>query len=607
MSRPALAILAAAAVAALAVPAQANGQLARPNVLLIMSDDQTVESMKAMPKTRQLLGANGTTFANSFVGYSLCCPSRATMLSGQYNHNNGVLSNSPPDGGYEKLDHANTLPVWLQGAGYHTTHVGKYLNGYGSRVPQTTVPPGWSDWQGLVDPTTYRMYDYTINDNGTLRTYGSSPAEYQTDVLAARAEHTILTRAPQAQPFFLSVAPLAPHGEGKSPTYPDGGPPRPAPRHADAFKDAPLPRPPSFNEADVSDKPTFIRNRPRFTQQRIDQITTAYRMRLGSLLAIDDLVERLVTALSETGELDNTLILFTADNGFFHGEHRIPNGKVQVYEPSIRVPLLVRGPGFAAGATANAPALNVDLAATIAGAAGATPGRVLDGLPLSTVAAGATTAIARPVLNETGAEGTTRRYHTAIRTDRHIYVEHSNGEQELYDLATDPHQLTNVAGNPAFAPLQAELAARLAVLRKCSGAACIAPPPPSGTLPTPPVTGTPPGPSRPADTLAIRYKRLRLAGDHRVSILLECTRGSEDGCRGTLRLYARRPSKHLYRLGTRSFILAPGEREHVRVSLAAAARRLLRRERKLTAVVSATTATVSGLSERDKRTLSLRL
>ncbi|HEX3036722.1 MAG TPA: sulfatase-like hydrolase/transferase [Thermodesulfobacteriota bacterium] len=184
---------------------------ARPNIVVIMTDDQDIESMRVMPKTiNRIGGSNGTTFNNFFTSFSYCCPSRATFITGQYSHNHGVEDNVPPYGGYGKLDHSNTLPVWLQKAGYHTVHIGKWLNGYGTdNTDQTEVPPGWNDWQGLVDPGTYKMYDYTINDNGTLVTYGSTVADYQTDVLVNRAVAVIKERAGQAEPFSLTL-PLLP-------------------------------------------------------------------------------------------------------------------------------------------------------------------------------------------------------------------------------------------------------------------------------------------------------------------------------------------------------------------------------------------------------------
>src|SRR5688500_3783704 len=168
-------IAAAQSVTARAKSAQ---QRSRQNELVIMTDDPPVESLRVMGNVKALLGDQGTTFDSSFATFSLCCPSRATFLTGQYAHNHGVMGNAPPAGGYARLDSSNTLPVWLQQAGYHTVHIGKYLNGYPG-PNRTHVPPGWTEWYGSIDPSTYRFYNYTLNENGRLVTYGSDPASYQ--------------------------------------------------------------------------------------------------------------------------------------------------------------------------------------------------------------------------------------------------------------------------------------------------------------------------------------------------------------------------------------------------------------------------------------------
>src|SRR6185503_16482028 len=256
----ALSLLAAGPAAAPPATGAAKSEAARPNLVLVLTDDQTLESLRVMPQTRHLVGDAGTTFANAFVSYPLCCPSRATLLTGQYAHNHGVRGNNPPGGGVGALDADETLPVWLQRAGYYTAHVGKYLNGYGESVPPD-VPPGWSRWLALVDPSTYTYYDYALSDGGALVHHGSAPEDYQTDVLAAAAEEVIRARAGHG-PFFLSVAPVAPHLE-RSDERAKGTPPRPAPRHAGRFADEPLPAKASFDEADVADKPASVRRLPR--------------------------------------------------------------------------------------------------------------------------------------------------------------------------------------------------------------------------------------------------------------------------------------------------------------------------------------------------------
>ena len=248
-------------------------------------------------------------------------PARATYLTGQYSHNNGVLSNAPPDGGFGRLDHTSTLPVWLQAAGYHTTHIGKYLNGYESAGSRSIVPPGYSDWQGLAIGT-YRMYDYSINDNGTLVPYGTAPADYQTDVLADRAVAAIRERARSPQPFYLKFSPLAPHGSGAVAGH-DGRGPDPAPRHRGAFAGQPLDVGPAYDEADVRDKPASIRRLPRIGAEARAGIDIRNRRRLASLLAVDEAITRMIAELRAAGELDRTIIVFTSDNGWQEGEHRV--------------------------------------------------------------------------------------------------------------------------------------------------------------------------------------------------------------------------------------------------------------------------------------------
>jgi N-acetylglucosamine-6-sulfatase len=434
-----------------------------PNVVVVMTDDQTAKSVRFMPKVNRFLAERGATFANSFVGLSLCCPSRATFLSGQYAHNHHVFTNR----GYENFDHANTLPVWLQTAGYRTIQVGKYLNGYGNADP-TEIPPGWTEWHALLGSAANQYYDYTLNENGRLVTYERA---YQTDLLTRKAVNVVERSAPRAEPFFLWVAFLAPHqGTPLESDDPTGiGTPVPAPRHRNDFASKRLPISPAFNERDVADKPIGIRRRARFTSARIAAIRENYQQRLESLLAVDEGVGDIVSALRASGELENTLIVFTSDNGFFHGEHRIPFGKILPYEPSIRVPLIMRGPGIPAALRLTQRVGNIDVAPTIVEVTGAAPGRVMDGLSLLPLIQDPTMQLARDLLVE-------RRRGTgnfsAIRTARYLYAEYWNGEHELYDLAEDPYELRSRDADPAYDLIEQELAARLAWLRTCAGDSC---------------------------------------------------------------------------------------------------------------------------------------
>jgi N-acetylglucosamine-6-sulfatase len=408
------------------------------------------------------------TFANNFASFPLCCPSRATFLTGQYGHNHTIMGNAAPTGGYDKLapTHSNSLPAWLQQAGYTTVHLGKYLNGYGRTNP-TAAPPGWTEWYGSTDPSTYQFYNYRLNENGRLVVYGAGVPNYQADVYNRKAVEIVRRLAATPKPFFLSVAFLAPHSGGPrdSDDPPNLGTPSPAPRHRNAFANQPLPAPPSLNEADVSDKPAAMRNRPALSTARLNAIRENYQQRLESLLAVDEAVRDLLTALDSARVLQRTYVIFTADNGFFHGEHRVASGKVLVYEPSVRVPLIIRGPGIPRGATRTTLAANVDLAPTILDIAGTRAARRVDGRTLLPFARDALRRSGRDILLET----TT---YSAIRTPRHVFVQHSTGEQELYDLVTDPHQLTSLHADARYAALKNELARRLAILRTCAGDAC---------------------------------------------------------------------------------------------------------------------------------------
>jgi len=460
-----LAVAAAVALLPIAVPAPAQAA-ARPNIVVFMTDDQNLSTLRVMNSVRTLLTQQGVTYANNFVSYPLCCPSRATYLTGQYPHNHGVMGNSPPDGGYYKLRGGETLPVWLSRSGYQTAHIGKYLNGYGTRDP-LEVPPGWGEWYGAIDPSTYRMWGYTLNENGVLHTYGQDnvedPALYQTDVYRAKAVNYINRKAPAPEPFFLSVATLAPHVEGGFAAGNGDRNPRPAPRHRGAFAGEALPKPPSYNELDVSDKPAHIRALPLINAASEARILKTYRSQLESLLAVDEAVAAVVNALQANGELANTLFVFTSDNGWMQGEHRIPNGKVHAYEESIRVPLILRGPGVPANTTRTSASSNVDLAPTALDAADAVAGITVDGRSL--IPASAT----RNLLVETGPRTDGSRWYAAVRSPRFLYVEYSTGERELYDLMSDPFQLRSRHADPAYATAMAALATELHRLQACSG------------------------------------------------------------------------------------------------------------------------------------------
>jgi N-acetylglucosamine-6-sulfatase len=490
----AAALLLAGSLAALTGAGGPAAAAARPNIVMIMIDDLTEQQyLDYMPETRARLEPAGTRYTDSVVSFPECCPSRSTYLTGQYSHNHGVDSGYLPTGGYTRLDHSNTLPVWLHQAGYRTAHIGKYLNGYGyDEAPD--IPPGWDDWFGLVDPSTQFMRGYTVNDNGTIVQYGTTPDDYREKVLTDRTLSVLEAAANQSEPFFLSFNPPAPHAAYPDAASYDGGRvedasllPRypvgyyPPPSTAGLLADTPITHGPDFNEADVSDKPAF-RQTAALDDATVSALDDLYRASSEMVLGLDQSIATLVDRVDSLGILGDTVIILTSDNGVYFGEHRIPSGKFHPFEPAIRVPLVIRGPGFPAGAEESRPVANVDLAPTIVAAAGATPGRSMDGVALQSLAADPSLLQDRPVLLETGPLWS-RRYYFGVRTTRWKYLEHSTGETELYDLRDDPFELTNRSSDPALVDVRAGLRATLLSLRACSGTTCLEPGAPTGLAP----------------------------------------------------------------------------------------------------------------------------
>lgn len=441
--RPTVVVLVMLVAAVAIMGSPPAGAAPPPNVVLIYTDDQTLDDMRWLPKTRALIGEAGVEFTDAFVSLSLCCPSRATYLTGQHAHNHGVWSNFSPTGGYQRLAADETVPVALQRAGYSTHHIGKFLHEVGF-----TIPPGWDDWRTPVGGTN-TMYGWRLWDNGVEVSYGRDDADYQTDVFSAMAVDVIENAGDK--PFYLDLSTSAPH------VADNGKPPVPARRHLRTI-DEPVPKPPHFN------KP------PRLSSADIADLEILYRRRAESLQAVDDLVESVIDALDRTGQLDNTYVVFTSDNGYMLGEHGLL-GKVVFYEESIRVPLLVRGPDVPAGLVESTPVQNIDIAPTIMALTGATPGIVMDGVDLRERIGSGT---ARVLLIESRRSPTETDEWQGVHTGRFVYVDSIDPRRRdrLFDLEVDPYQRTNAIADADYAALRSRLDGLLDQLRDCTGSDC---------------------------------------------------------------------------------------------------------------------------------------
>jgi len=467
-----------------------------PNVIVVMTDDQRYDDMATMPKTKRLIGDAGVTFHHYYASYPVCCPARATFFTGQYAQNHRVRCLYPwCGGGYGNLNQRNYLPVWLEDAGYVTAHMGKFLNGYGKEPGTPMRPRGWTEWDGLIDHSTYRMWGYSIFENDHRVTYGKVvsphlPARlYQTDVLTNKAVRFIDERAGGDRPFFLSLAYVAPHHESGGTQKKTGQLVRAAPRYRGRYAHLSLPKPRNYNELDVSDKPPFLGHfNHLITPRREAAITKRFHERWESLLSVDDGVERIVRELRQQGMLDNTYVIFTSDNGYMQGEHRIRQGKMMPYDASTHLPFLIRGPGIPRGRSTNALVGDVDLAATVMDITPARPGHVLDGRSVIPYARNTHLQNGRPFLHTTAGQGSHGRTNTreggargteprvpawsAVRTNSWLFVSYRSGQSELYRLKADPYELKSVAGDPRFRLKRRTLRRVLGDLERCRGRSC---------------------------------------------------------------------------------------------------------------------------------------
>jgi N-acetylglucosamine-6-sulfatase len=411
-----------------------------PSIVFILTDDQRWDTLNGMPNVESRLVAHGVTFTNGFVSDPLCCPSRASILTGEYAHSTGVWQNKEPYGGFKAFHQdRSTIATWLRRAGYHTALFGKYLN----RYTGTYVPPGWEKWEaiaGAVDP--YNLYyRYNLNIDGHLVKHGTNEEDYSTNVLADDAVDYIRRTSGS---LFLYFAPYGPHA-----------PATPAPEDAGQISKLRPARPPSFNEADVSDKPEWVRRLRPLGPIEDRKIDILRDKTYATLHSVDRAVGRILDALADTGRLHNTLIVFMSDNGFLFGEHRFFN-KAVPYEEAIRVPLVVRYDRLIPGPrTDDHLVVNIDVAPTFADFAGVAA-RGAEGRSFMPLLANAHA----PWRSEFLVEHMNLLHvpsFCGVRSTEFMYVHYATDEEELYDLAKDPHEMQNVVRDPAMADVLREL------------------------------------------------------------------------------------------------------------------------------------------------------
>ena len=437
-----------------------------PNILLIVTDDQRWDTLWSMPTVQRELAGRGVTFDQMFTTNSLCCPSRASIFTGNFSHTTGVYRNEPPFGAFQSFRDSSTLATWLHDGGYRTALFGKYIDAYQGDANQGYIPPGWDQWEAFVHAG---FYDYRLITNGVLTDHGSAPSDYSTTVLGNDATAYVRS-APTTQPLFLEFAPEAPHA-----------PAIPEPRYANAFGDLPTWNPPNMNEADVSDKPAYIRGRPPMDAAALQANQTFRQNQYRTLLSVDDQIAALLQAYRDTGRLQNTMIIFTSDNGLSWGEHRWVKKEVP-YDESLRVPLVIRYDPVTGGtaSTDHNLVLNADIAPTIAALAGVTH-PATDGASMLPLLRDPGAPWRRDFLLEHMEGANPVPTFCGVRTQGWKYVRYATGEQELYNLTADPYELQNLAGTAANAAEQAALRRRADVL--CS-------PAPPGLDPNPAATAS---------------------------------------------------------------------------------------------------------------------
>ena len=434
------------ASAAHSAPQSGRAKDQRLNVVLILSDDERSDGTTVMRNVQTLLADHGVTFTDAHVTTSMCAPSRASILTGQYAHHTGVTDNFGPHSYPAFTEASNDLGVWMHRAGYQTGLIGKYVNAYTAPAVHHAIPPGWNDWQVMDSAPMEAYYNYTINDNGHLVHYGSKPSDYSTTVLANKAAQFIRGAH---RPFFLYFAPVAPHL-----------PAIPAPGDQKKLENIAPIHSPNFNQRNIGKMPWRAWHKDMLSAAAQLYINHVRIRQEESLLALDRSVRTVVQALRARHELNRTVILYTSDNGFLWGEHRL-GGKVWPYEESTHVPMIVRTPWTTRPERNNQPVLNIDLASTISELAGIKPGLPQDGRSFVPFLHGQQVPWRHAFLEEYLGKDLLKAGgpppYVAVQTRRNLYIEYRNGWRELYNLRKDPWELNKIAGDARTKSLQMSL------------------------------------------------------------------------------------------------------------------------------------------------------
>jgi arylsulfatase A-like enzyme len=448
----------------------------KPNIVFVLTDDLSVNLVPYMPHVLAMEKA-GVSFSNYTVTDSLCCPSRASIFSGNFPHDTHVFDNTKDDGGFQTFyargEEKSTFATSLQTAGYQTAMLGKYLNGYnpnqklGSGTPY--VPPGWSQWD--VAGNGYKEFDYSLNENHKVVDYGDAPKDYLTDVVSHEGSSFISSAAAAKKPFMMEIATFAPHE-----------PYVPAPQDANLFPGLKAPRTPNFNVKPKNAPLWFKMTHKTLTAKDQALIDKNFRLRVQDVQSVDRMIGSLEQTLKQAGVANNTVLVFSSDNGFHLGEYGLLSGKKTAFETDVRVPLVVTGPGIPAGRVVSDPVENIDLAPTFDTLGGVAPSSTIDGHDFTKLLQGEKVSDWRTAAliehhggaydptdpDSTPAAAGNPPTYNAMRTLQYTYVEYNDGEREYYDRTKDPNELDNIAGQLPAARIAA-LHGALSKLTNCHG------------------------------------------------------------------------------------------------------------------------------------------